>query len=84
MTEVTSRELRRNTGALLDRVAGGESLTITVDGRAVALLGPVQRRPRWLSREEFVRNVVRLADDGLRTDLAALVGDEATDDLPFR
>src|SRR5688572_25744690 len=34
MTEVASRELRNNTRALLDRVAGGEEITITVGGRA--------------------------------------------------
>jgi len=49
--------LRNNTRALLDRVASGESVTITVNGRAVAVLTPVSRRPRWLARGEFVRRI---------------------------
>jgi prevent-host-death family protein len=79
--EVGSRELRNNTRALLARVEAGESITITVAGRPVALLEPVDRRPRFVSRDEFVRRVVaNQADAGLRLDLAALAPD-TTDDL---
>jgi prevent-host-death family protein len=81
MSEVASRELRNNTRALLDRVAAGESVTITVAGRPVALLLPVGHRPRWLGREEFVRRVVdRQADAGLSETLRRLAPD-TTDDL---
>ncbi|KAA0236205.1 MAG: putative antitoxin VapB5 [Acidimicrobiales bacterium] len=83
MTEVASRELRNRSRALLDRVEGGETVTITVDGRPVARLEPVGRRPRWVSREEFVREILaHQADPGLAGDLAAL-SDETTDDLPL-
>lgn len=83
MSEVASRELRNRTRALLDRVEAGEAITITVDGRPVALLGPVSRRPRWLGRGEFARRVLdRQADHGLTDDLAALAG-EMTDDVPL-
>ena len=79
--EVGSRELRNNTRALLARVEAGESITITVAGRPVALLEPVDRRPRFISRGEFVRRVVaNQADAGLRLDLATLAP-ETTDDL---
>ena len=79
--EIGSRELRNNTRALLARVEAGESITITVAGRPVALLEPVDRRPRFVSRDEFVRRVVaNQADAGLRLDLAALAPD-TTDDL---
>jgi prevent-host-death family protein len=79
--EVGSRELRNNTRALLARVEAGESITITVAGRPVALLEPVDRRPRFVSRDEFVRRVVaNQADAGMRLDLAALAPD-TTDDL---
>jgi prevent-host-death family protein len=79
--EVGSRELRNNTRALLARVEAGDSITITVAGRPVALLEPVDRRPRFVSRDEFVRRVVaNQADAGLRLDLAALAPD-TTDDL---
>ena len=82
--EVASRELRNNTRALLDRVGAGESVTITVDGLPVAVLQPLSRRPRWLSREEFARRVVsQQADAGLTQQLRDLAPD-TTDDLPFR
>lgn len=84
MTEVASRELRNGTRALLERVAAGETLTINVDGRPVALLEPVSRRRTWLSRDEFVGRIVdHQADAALEADLADLT-DETTDDLPFR
>lgn len=45
MTEVTIRELRNHGGEVVDRVARGEQITITRDGRPVAELQPVGRRP---------------------------------------
>lgn len=79
--DVASRDLRNNTRAVLDRVEAGESVTITVGGRPVAVLQPVGRRPRWVTREEFLGQVVaRPADPGLRTDLRTLAPD-TTDDL---
>jgi prevent-host-death family protein len=38
MTEVVSRELRNDTAGLLRRVQAGEDITVTVNGKAVALL----------------------------------------------
>ena len=84
MTDVASRELRNDTRALLDRVARGETLTITVHGRPTAILAPVSARPRWLPRERFVAEILsHQADPGLRNDLRSLTGDETTDDLPL-
>jgi prevent-host-death family protein len=81
MTDVASRELRNNTRALLDRVAAGETIRITVDGRPVAALEPLPGRPRWMSRDEFVRRVLaQQADPGLTADLRELAPD-TTDDL---
>ncbi|MEO5842859.1 MAG: type II toxin-antitoxin system prevent-host-death family antitoxin [Acidimicrobiales bacterium] len=83
MAEVASRELRNNTRALLDRVAAGELITITVNGRAVAELHPAGGRPRWMARAEFVQTIgAHRADAGLRDELRALVPD-FTDDLPL-
>jgi antitoxin (DNA-binding transcriptional repressor) of toxin-antitoxin stability system len=45
MAEVTVRELRNDGGRVLDRVARGESLTVTRDGFAVAELRPLPRPP---------------------------------------
>jgi prevent-host-death family protein len=81
MTDVASRQLRNNTRAVLDRVAAGEAITITVDGRPVALLAPVGRRPRWLARRDFTERVLaKQADPGLRAELRGLAPD-TTDDL---
>jgi prevent-host-death family protein len=80
---VASRELRNRTRTLLDRVAAGESVTITVDGRPVAVLEPVGRRPRWMGRDEFVSGVVaQQADAELLGELRDLAP-ETTDDLPL-
>jgi prevent-host-death family protein len=82
MAEVASRELRNQTRKLLDRVEAGESIVITVDGRPVARLGPIERRPDAWSRQDFVSRVVpRQADPALRSELRALAPD-TTDDLP--
>ena len=82
MEEVASRDLRSQTRAPLDRVAAGESICITVHGRPVAELRPIEERPQWMSRERFIRDVLaHKADPGLSEDLADLRS-ETTDDLP--
>lgn len=84
MTDVASRELRNNTRAVLARVEAGEAITITVDGRPVATLEPITRRPRWMTREAFIRDVLPFqADPALRDELRAMLP-ETTDDLPWR
>ena len=84
VAEIASRELRNNTRALLDRVGAGEEITITVDGRAVAVLAPVGRRQRWVARDEFARRIGGCqADAGLSSELRELAP-EMTDDLPLR
>jgi prevent-host-death family protein len=45
MIETTVRELRNHGGEILDRVADGESLIVTRDGRPVAELRPLPRHP---------------------------------------
>lgn len=82
MSEVASRELRNDTAGVLARVQAGEDVTITVNGRAVARLIPLQPVPRrWIPRDELVRRLTHVqADAGLRADLAELAGD-TTDDL---
>lgn len=83
MSEVASRELRNSTRSLLDRVESGETLTITIDGRPVAFLAPIGRRPRWVPRTAFASMVLtNQADPGLTEDLAQLAG-ETTDDFPW-
>jgi prevent-host-death family protein len=84
MALVASRELRNNTRGLLERVEAGESITITVDGRPVAVLAPAGRRPRWMARQEFLGRVLgHQADPGLTGDLRRLAPD-TTDELLLR
>ncbi len=81
MAEVASRTLRNQTRSVLERVAAGEDVTITVDGRAVARVVPLDARPRWVGRDAFFGRLDgRLADPGLTDELAALAP-ETTDDL---
>jgi len=83
--EIASRELRNDTAGVLRRVEAGERVTITVNGRPVAELVPVQRGKRPIQRDEFLARLrLTQADPGLRDDLAELAGD-TTDDLgPIR
>ncbi len=81
MKSVASRELRNNTRALLEKVEAGQSIAITVDGRAVARLEPIGRAQRWMARDEFVGRVVgHQSDPGLGAEIHALSPD-TTDDL---
>jgi len=47
-TIIAQKELRNNVGAVLRRVEGGETMTVTVAGRPVAQLGPASREA-WVS-----------------------------------
>lgn len=82
MSTVASRELRNDTAGVLRRVQGGEEVTITVNGRAVAVIAAVQpTRRRWISKRELVKRLeASQADPGLRDDLAELAS-ETTDEL---
>ena len=83
MSEIASRELRNNTRGLLQRVAGGEDIIITVDGHPVAALRPLNLRPHWMSGVDFARRLTgRQADPGLRAELQVLSPD-TTDDVPL-
>jgi antitoxin (DNA-binding transcriptional repressor) of toxin-antitoxin stability system len=74
MTEVAVRDLRNHGGEILERVAGGESLTVTRDGHAIAELRPLPRRPlpaalllqRW-------RRLPAVDPPGLRADIDAVL-----------
>ncbi|HEX3731881.1 MAG TPA: type II toxin-antitoxin system prevent-host-death family antitoxin [Mycobacteriales bacterium] len=82
MFKVSSRELRNNTASVLNRVDHGEEAVVTVHGRQVAALIPLQRgRKTWLGHADLVK-ILRIsqADPGLREDLARLTPD-TTDDL---
>jgi prevent-host-death family protein len=86
MAEIASRDLRNDTAGVLRRVEAGERVTVTVNGRPVAELVPVQRGGRsWIRRADLVALLRDTqADPGLRDDLEWIAGD-TTDDLgPIR
>ncbi|GGC89823.1 putative antitoxin VapB5 [Tersicoccus solisilvae] len=82
MSTVASRDLRNHTAQVLRQVAEGSRVTVTVNGRPVAEIGPVRAgRPHYLTRADLVELLSRYqADPGLTHDLERLAGD-TTDDL---
>ena len=66
--EVSVRELRNHTAAVLRRVEAGERLRVTVDRRPVAELVPLPGRATWVPRERALQALVQ-ADAGLRAEL---------------
>ncbi|MGB3909190.1 MAG: type II toxin-antitoxin system prevent-host-death family antitoxin [Pseudolysinimonas sp.] len=86
MTDVPVRELRNNTADVIRRVQGGDDVTITSNGVAIATLVPISTgRRSAMPRREFIRGLRgHQADPDLRRDLADFAGD-TTDDLgPIR
>ncbi len=74
MRSVTIRELRNRGGEVIDRAAGGESITITRAGEPVATLTPLPKRP--LSAEALLaayRDLPSLDLDRLRRDIDAVL-----------
>lgn len=82
MTIIASRDLRNHTAEVLRKVAEGDHVTITVQGRPVAELTPVMSRKRSSFTVSELVDVIDnyQADPGLTRDLARLSGD-TTDDL---
>lgn len=78
MTEITIRDLRNHGGRVVDRVALGEHLTVTRDGKPVAMLLPLEPPPlsslalanRWatlppMDPDTFRRDVDVILDQAL-------------------
>ncbi len=80
---VPSRELRNDTAGVLRRAAAGEDVVITVNGRDVARLVPVERRPQWVDTRAFLASLPP-GDPDFAGDIRALAGEETTDDLPWQ
>ncbi|MCF8530708.1 MAG: type II toxin-antitoxin system prevent-host-death family antitoxin [Candidatus Nanopelagicales bacterium] len=70
MEEVSVRELRNYGGHVLDRVEAGEIMTITRDGKPVALISPLPApRLNTSALLEQWRTVPPLDGDILRADI---------------
>lgn len=82
MTTVASRDLRNHTAEVLRQVSDGTRVTITVNGKPVAEIGPVRStRPQFLAKTDLIAVIAeRQADAGLTRDLEMLAGD-TTDEI---
>lgn len=83
MSTIASRELRNHTADVLRRVADGDSVTITVNGEAVAELIPARESRRAsLTKADVLHLLDRkvVVDRTLEADIASISAD-TTDDL---
>lgn len=71
MATIPQKELRNNVSAVLRRAEAGEQLTVTVAGRPVAQLGPVDRR-RWVEGPALAKVFQTLVPQSLAADLERL------------
>lgn len=74
---IPQRELRNNVSEVLRRAEGGERLTVTVDGRPVAELGPLTG-PRSFAPPERLAEILEETpvDAGWRDDLRRMRGED--------
>lgn len=68
METIPQKELRNNVSDVLRRAEAGEEFTVTVAGRPVAQLGPVQAR-RWVTGPALRRIWSTPAPEGMDDDL---------------
>jgi len=70
-TRIPQRELRNHTADVLRRVEAGERIEITVNGRPVAELGPIDARREFVPSDELRRMFAGVlpADDPLAEEL---------------
>ena len=74
MTDVTIRDLRNRGGEIVDRVAGGEPVTVTRDGKPVAELRPLPRTPlNAAALQERMRLAPAVDPQRLRDDVDSLL-----------
>jgi prevent-host-death family protein len=74
MAIIPQKELRNNVGQVLRRAEEGEQLTITVAGRPVAQLGPLQRS-HWVPGNRLARLWSLPPDPTLEQDLERMGGE---------
>ncbi len=73
--QVSVRELRNRTAAVVAAVQAGEAVTLTSNGEPVADIVPHGRRARWLPGEWLAERLgERQTDAALTADLDQLAG----------
>lgn len=70
METIPQRELRNRSGEILRAAEAGQQFTITVDGRPVAILGPLRRR-QWVPRAEIEKILATPTDESMLDDIKA-------------
>ena len=85
MATIPQRDLRNRVSEMLRRAASGERLTVTVDGRPVAELGPLGTARREPTEADLMALLgTAPADPEWQTDLAAMrAEDRAAADDPW-
>jgi prevent-host-death family protein len=79
--DVGVRDLRNETGRVIDAVTAGERVTLTVHGEPIADIVPHGRRARWLSGPDLREQLAdRAADSALQKELDELAG-QTVDEL---
>lgn len=69
------RDLRNQTGRVIDAVRAGERVTLTLHGEPIADIVPHGRRARWLSGPDLREQLAaRAADSALQKELDELAG----------
>lgn len=78
MRTIPQRELRNSSGEILRAAERGEQFTITVDGRPVALLGPLRKR-NWVPRAIVEEIFDSPTDESLLDDVKTFDNSEPRD-----
>lgn len=79
--EITQRDLRTRSREIMDSVEGGQSFTVTRDGRRIGELIPLRQRRRFVPKAEFVamsRSAPAIDVDAFRADQDAAFDHEAS------
>lgn len=78
---VAQRELRAHIGAILREVEAGNTVRVTVSGRPVARIVPIEERRPWATREEIAAfAATRKPDPTFRKEIRAIL-DQTVDEL---
>jgi prevent-host-death family protein len=76
MRSIPQRELRNDVARVLREVEAGETIEVTVDGRPVARLVPIEGPRTWVPREQLEKMLREVPlDPGFARDIEDAVGD---------
>ena len=78
---IPQRELRAHIGAILREVEAGNTVKVTVSGRPVARIVPIEERRAWATRDEIAAFAkTRKPDPTFRKEIRAIL-DQTIDEL---